>query len=247
MYGLEVIHTSVRELAVNEGRVSVNGILYLSAGHTKEIAGVLTECLLIDKVAPAAYALSDKEAENSYIEHRQYLDLAHPAYYQSDRDRTDNSAVYGKSALTGIHNRLDRLAEAVLLVFVKVKCNIIESRADYASEYSSDDRIDRSVGIESEALHTREAVQECKQQTYRYQYAVPLYLDASYFKSSRINVKSPAELREVYLIGILYPVYRHNYPSPSMTDITSLSRLSSFFINARASSEVIPEMTFIAS
>ncbi len=164
MYGILPEHLYVIEVHIAAYlHIIADSTLYGSACHTEDTVGIHAEGFLINEVAPAADALSEEKSDNGYIHHRQDLDLAYPCDYISYDEGTYDTAVHGKSAVSGVDYRLP-----VPLVFVPFHQHVVNSCADYSADNAEDYNIYGSVVVKAEALHLGKHIAECKDKSEGY-------------------------------------------------------------------------------
>ena len=158
-----------------------------------------TVCLLIHKIAPSAYSLSDKETDHCNVKNRHNFHFLYFGNSQTAEQRTDYSAVNSKSAVACVDHRFP-----VPLVLVPFPEDVVYSRADYSADYSADYRVSRSVEVETEASHFRQAVDKREEHSEGDYNSVPLYRNSKNRECRGVYVKSPAEFRKAYLVEIGY-------------------------------------------
>ena len=93
---------------------------------------------MIHKVTPSAYSLSDKETDHCNVKNRHNLHFLYFGNGQAAEQRTDNSAVNGKSAVVDVEN-----FNRVLSVVVPFEETEIESCTDNSRYYSCENAVDK--------------------------------------------------------------------------------------------------------
>ena len=88
-------------------------------------------CLLIHKVAPSAYSLSDKETDHCNVKNRHDFHFLYFGNSQTAEQRTDYSAVNSKSAVVDIEN-----FNRVLSVIIPFEETEVQSCTDNSRNHS---------------------------------------------------------------------------------------------------------------
>ena len=195
----------------------VDRALYRAAGHTEEEIGICTESLLIDEVAPASDSLTYEETDNRDIEHGEHLYLAYLTDYEPDQYRAYKTAVYGKSAVSGIDHSFQGLADGAFFVVIEIKQDVVEPCADDTSDNTADNGVNGSVGINAEPFHSRENIEYREDKSEGDDDAVPLDIKSEYRKSGRIDMELPAELGELDIVSVEHRSFCHMIRLPSAT------------------------------
>ena len=95
-------------------------------------------CLLIHKIAPSAYSLSDKETDHCNVKNRHDFHFLYFGNSQTAEQRTDYSAVNSKSAVVDIEN-----FNRVLSVIIPFKETEVQACTDNSRYYSCENAVDQ--------------------------------------------------------------------------------------------------------
>lgn len=95
-------------------------------------------CLLIHKIAPSAYSLSDKETDHCNVKNRHDFHFLYFGNSQTAEQRTDYSAVNSKSAVVDIEN-----FNRVLSVIIPFEETEVQSCTDNSRYYSRKNTVDK--------------------------------------------------------------------------------------------------------
>ncbi len=120
MYRLGGVHSNA--LSGQGGLYAEQVVIGTLAVHAPGQRGVAAESFLVDKVAPAAHALTNQEAYPNQIKERQDGDAADLGHQAAKHKCADDRAVNGNTALADI----DHLPDAFILE--RRKHNIINAR-----------------------------------------------------------------------------------------------------------------------
>lgn len=95
-------------------------------------------CLLIHKIAPSAYSLSDKETDHCNVKNRHNFHFLYFGNSQTAEQRTDYSAVNSKSAVVDIEN-----FNRVLSVIIPFEETEVQSCTDNSRYHSCKNTVDK--------------------------------------------------------------------------------------------------------
>ena len=186
-------------------------------------AGKAAVCLLIDKVAPSAYALTDQETNRAYIEHIEYVYLTDFTHYGTRNKGAYNAAVNGKP------RKARRIAEAEKVAYsgqlFAVEYHIVRPRREYRHRSRDQHHVKHTVGIKSEPGRVFYAVDKRQQEACRDYNAVPVNIPVTGAERNGKRYRRKGQLYAEYNYLIA-----HFYSSPScgfMTESTVFSLSSS--------------------
>ena len=199
------------------------------AVHTPRQIRCRTESLLVDKVAPAADALTDQETDGSHVEHGENIHLPPFCDQAADEQRADDAAVNAEAALLDVED----LKRVLQILVARVKQHVVKTRADDAADQTADDRIKQVVLVDIHFFARCKAVQNGEQKADADDDAVPVNFAIAELQRDRVDLERDAELRKLNLMGhnfcilSLAPGNQAFSSSGQMTDTAVLSSLKS--------------------
>lgn len=112
------------------------------AHHTPRQIRRRAVCLLIEEVAPSAYALSDKKTNHRYIKYRHNLHFLQLCNCKTANQCSDYAAVDCKSSVVDVEN-----FNGIFAVIIPLKEAKVKSCADNTRYYADKDTIYKLSGI----------------------------------------------------------------------------------------------------
>ena len=173
---------------IQEGRVHRVGPVDRHAPGQRGLAAVR---LAVDKVAPAADALADQQAERGQIAQGGKRQLFHPAVNQQRDQHADHRAV-DRNAAVPDGDDLGR----VLAVIAPLEDHIIDARADNAGRHADDQAVDQVVRGDAKLLDTRIDIQRREHKADADDDAVPVDVLAEHIAGNAVQGEFQAEGRE---------------------------------------------------
>ncbi len=141
----------------------------------RQISGC-SVCLLIHKIAPSAYSLSEQKSHHCYIKNRQNLHFLNFCHNKSSEQSPYYAAVDCKSSVIYVEDFNGMLA----VVAVPLKNAKIKSCSDYSRYYSDKHAVYQLVAVNIVTRRAFVSIQNCKHQACGYYYSVPVYMVSSY-------------------------------------------------------------------
>ena len=124
--------------------------------------------LLIYKVAPSAYALTDEQSQTAHIEHCGKVYLMDNAGNSRRNRRRNNTAVYRKPSVTQIKE-----------IYIGINENtVVGSCTDKAENYGNKGYVKNVVGDKPELLALMHSIDKRKNYAYRDNNSVPVDINA---------------------------------------------------------------------
>lgn len=165
------------------------------AHHSPWEIGFCAECLLIHKVAPSSYSLSEQKSNHCDVENRHNLHFLKLSHSQTACKRTYNSSVDCETSVVYVEN-LNR----ILTVIIPLEQAIIQSCADNARYNSDQNTIYKPVEINIISRRASPRIGYCKQESAGDYKSVPIYRVRADTEGYRINCKIKSQAGEAYMI-----------------------------------------------
>ena len=173
------------------------------ADHSPRKIGGGTESLLIHKVAPSSYSLSDQETHHCDVENRQKLHFLDFGNRKTACKRTDYSAVDCETSVVYVENLY-----RIFTVVIPLEKAEVQPCSDYACYNSYEYAIYKLVEINVVSRGTSPSIQYCKQKSRGYYDSVPVDRIRSERKCYGIYCEIKSESRKADVIFHIKPPFR---------------------------------------